>query len=93
MMWKKNLINTPMLLGKWRKRMKTINKIATAENKQIITPSIFGEAVGKKVIKFKYNMLKEVIVRRFTTIKNINSIKINWQIYCNSNQNPVFLKK
>ena len=32
-MWKKNLINTPVVQGKWRKRMKTINKIATAENK------------------------------------------------------------
>ena len=56
MMWKKNLINTPVVQGKWRKRMKTINKIATAENKQIITPSIPGEEVGKKVIKFKYNI-------------------------------------
>ena len=33
MMWKKNLINTPMVQGKWRKRMKTIKKIAIAENK------------------------------------------------------------
>ena len=33
MMWKINLINTPMVQGKWRKRMKTIKKIAVAENK------------------------------------------------------------
>lgn len=36
------------------------------------------EEVGKKAIKFEYNMLKEVIIGRVTTTKNVNSLKINW---------------